>query len=312
MRKLLAAVLFMGAAALGLAQSPDMAVGEVAGKPVLKSYFDVQWALFVRSTLQQQGLPYAPELEAQLAPAKAGFLERVIQDVAVVVAAERAGLAPKAEAVEAVFADQKGQFDDEASFNEALANAGIPSVASFKQLIYESLAYNALAESVASKVKISEAALQIIYQLSKNEYGVDERYCAAHILVETREDYDKVRADLVAGKSFAEVAKTYSQDGGSANDGGSLGCEPAGTYVEPFEVALLALKAGEMTKEPVQTEFGFHVIVLQEVIPSTVLPFSEVRSDFEQPILQGAVTSYLARVADRVGYKVFAEALNSK
>lgn len=302
----------MGVAALGLAQSPDTVVGEVAGKPVLRSYFDVQWGLFVRSTLQQQGLPYAPELEERLLPAQAGFLERVIQDVAVVVAAERAGLAPKAEQVEAVFADQRGQFDDEKSFNEALANAGIPSVAAFKKLIYESLAYNALAENVAQRVKISEPALQLLYQLSRREYGVDERYCAAHILVETREDYDKVRAELTAGKSFAELARTYSQDGGSAQQGGELGCEPPGTYVEPFEVALMALKVGQITQQPVQTEFGFHIILLQDITPSTVLPFSEVRSDFEQPILQGAVTSYLARVAERIGYKVFAEALGKK
>lgn len=309
MRKLLAIGVLALSLALAQGQTNDPVVAEVGGKPVLKSYFDLQWGFFVRSTLNQQGLPYSPELEAQLSEAKPEFLTRVAQDVAVIDTAVARGFAPTKEQVDQIFEQQKGQFPDDEAFKQALEQAGIPSADAFRTLIYESLAYNNLVEDVLGKVSVSESAMRILYELSKEDYTLSATYCASHILVNTLEDYQKADAELKAGKAFAEVAATYSQDAGTKDQGGELGCEAEGTYVEPFEAALAKLKEGERTTEPVETEFGFHIILLAKVNPATTAPFEEVAESFKESITQNAVNIYLQSVAKQVGIKTYPDRL---
>lgn len=80
-----------------------------------------------------------------------------------------------------------------------------------------------------------------------------------HILVKTREEADAVKAELANGSDFATVAKAKSTDTGSAQDGGALGCVQDGQFVPPFEAAMNATAPGTVS-DPVQTEYGFHVI----------------------------------------------------
>jgi len=101
--------------------------------------------------------------------------------------------------------------------------------------------------------------------------------CAAHILVETEEEAEAVVDRLDAGEDFATVAAEVSVDTGSAPEGGSLGCGAAATYVPAFAEATVSAPIGEATG-PVETEFGFHIIVVEErtvATPEDVLPFIE-------------------------------------
>ena len=101
--------------------------------------------------------------------------------------------------------------------------------------------------------------------------------CAAHILVETEEEAQAVVDRLEGGEDFATVAAEVSIDTGSGPDGGSLGCGAAATYVPAFAEATVSATIGEVTG-PVETEFGFHVIVVDErtvATPEEVLPFME-------------------------------------
>lgn len=100
---------------------------------------------------------------------------------------------------------------------------------------------------------------------------------AAHLLVETREQADTLRAQLVAGANFTELARTESQDTGSAEVGGQLGCFDATQYVPEFATAADALPLGQVS-EPVQTEFGFHVILMSDTIPFEALE-EQIRND---------------------------------
>jgi len=88
-------------------------------------------------------------------------------------------------------------------------------------------------------------------------------YCASHILVATRAEADDVRARIEAGEDFAALAAELSTDTGSGAQGGDLGCTPPDSFVAEFAEALTAAEV-DVPTEPVESEFGFHVILLRE------------------------------------------------
>ena len=129
--------------------------------------------------------------------------------------------------------------------------------------------------------------------------------CASHILVETEAEAQAVVDRLEAGEDFATVAAEISIDTGSAPDGGSLGCGAAATYVPAFAEATVSAPIGEVTG-PVETEFGFHVIVVDErtvATPDEVLPFMEDQVTFAatDAWLLDAVTTAEVTVDEQYG-----------
>jgi foldase protein PrsA len=101
--------------------------------------------------------------------------------------------------------------------------------------------------------------------------------CVSHILVETEEEAAAVADRLDDGEDFATVATEVSVDSGSGANGGSLGCGSAATYVPAFAEATATAEIGEVTG-PVETEFGYHLIVVESrtvATPEDVLPFME-------------------------------------
>ncbi|MFP3881170.1 MAG: peptidylprolyl isomerase [Actinomycetota bacterium] len=122
----------------------------------------------------------------------------------------------------------------------------------------------------------------------------DTEVCASHILVETEEEANEALDRLDAGEEFSDVATEMSMDTQSAQNGGDLGCSSPADYVGPFQDAVLESPVGEVNTEPVETEFGFHVILVtdrtepdadelpsDEDLASTVIETS-VSSDLEE------------------------------
>ncbi|RIH92231.1 putative peptidyl-prolyl cis-trans isomerase Cbf2 [Meiothermus granaticius NBRC 107808] len=287
----------------------DPVVATVGKSNILKSEFDLQFNLFVHDALQRQGLPYSAEAAASLDVYKPKFLERMARETAITQAAEAAGFAAKDQAVDAAIEEVKGQFDSPEALDKALAEAGIPDLATYRRLVYEALTYNAYLESLEGKFQPSDAALKVLYVLSKRDFAVPTRYCSAHILLKTAKEAQQVIDRLAKGEAFAELARSLSQDPGSKDQGGDLGCEPRGTYVAPFEAALVALKPGETSKKPVQTQFGFHVIYLSKIEPAGYQSFEEVEPELSKRVQSEALQKYLDHRADQVGIKLFPENL---
>ena len=103
-----------------------------------------------------------------------------------------------------------------------------------------------------------------------------KEYNARHVLVETREEAVVVIESLDNGADFSEVAMEKST-GPSGKTGGKLGWFAPGQMVKPFSDATAALETGTYTKEPVETQFGWHVIMLDEVRDITPPPFDDVK-----------------------------------
>lgn len=125
------------------------------------------------------------------------------------------------------------------------------------------------------KNPVSDAQLRAGYEKIKAQLGTTE-YKARHILVKTEEEAKAIVDNLGKGAKFDELAK-QSIDPGSKDKGGDLGWASAGNFVKPFSDALTALAKGKYTETPVKSEFGYHVIELEDTRPLNVPAFEELK-----------------------------------
>jgi peptidyl-prolyl cis-trans isomerase C len=143
------------------------------------------------------------------------------------------------------------------------------------------------------KNKPSDASLKSEYDRIKAQQG-DKEYRARHILVKTEEEAKDTLAQLAKGGKFEALASERSIDTGSKANGGDLNWAPPGRYVKPFADALTKLKKGETTKAPVQTQFGWHIIQLQDERAMKVPTFDEAKGQLVQMMSQQALQKMVA------------------
>ena len=134
------------------------------------------------------------------------------------------------------------------------------------------------AENLAKQGPVSEEEIKKAYDARASAFKVEEQRRASHILVKTKEEADKIVAELKKNPgAFAELAKKQSQDSGSAEKGGDLGWFARGAMVKPFEDAVFSMKQGEI--RVAKSEFGFHVVKLTGIQPGSTRPLAEVRKE---------------------------------
>jgi len=161
---------------------------------------------------------------------------------------------------------------------------------------------------VSSGVSVSDEAVLSLYETEKEAYSSSEERDASHILIkidESRAEADalaaiaEVEARLAAGEDFGVLAKELSEDEGSASSGGSLGAAAKGVYVADFEQALFSLEVGQ-TSKPVKTEFGYHLIRLDDVIESGVPEFADIEDSLKQRLIKDKVSLAYGELAERL------------
>lgn len=140
---------------------------------------------------------------------------------------------------------------------------------------------------------VTEEAVKAAYDAQYANAEPETEYNASHILVATEDEIKAVKARIDAGEDFAAVAAEVSTDN-TAAAGGSLGWFGKGMMVEPFENAVVALEAGQVS-EPVQTQFGWHLVKLNETRNKTAPALEDVRAEIEGQIQQDAI---LAKIAE--------------
>ncbi len=151
----------------------------------------------------------------------------------------------------------------------------------------------ALMQEILKTAKPSEDALRKEYERVKSGMGAREMK-ARHILVEKEDEARDITAQIRKGGSFEKLAAQHSKDPGSQGKGGELDWAPPSNYVKPFADALQRLKKGQMTDAPVQTQFGWHVIRLDDERALKVPAFEEVRANIEQNFMRQAQDKALA------------------
>ncbi|MFT4960180.1 MAG: peptidyl-prolyl cis-trans isomerase C [Paracoccaceae bacterium] len=143
-------------------------------------------------------------------------------------------------------------------------------------------------------IDVNEAEIQAAYDAEYAEgYGGDE-YNAAHILLDTEDDAISVKAMLDTGANFAGLAQEKST-GPSGPNGGSLGWFGLGAMVPEFEAAVVALKPGQAS-DPVETQFGWHVIILNEKRKATAPPLDQVHEEITNRLRNETIEQRVAEV----------------
>ncbi len=148
----------------------------------------------------------------------------------------------------------------------------------------------ALLVDYVKKNPVSDAEIKAAYDQFKASKG-DKEYHARHILVKTEKEATDIIAKLKGGAKFEELAKA-SQDPGSAANGGDLDWAAAGNYVKPFSDAMVALKDGQITDKPVQSQFGYHVIKLEGTRAAKVPALEEIKPQIAESLTQRKVAAY--------------------
>ena len=151
----------------------------------------------------------------------------------------------------------------------------------------------------------TEAALREAYETRYVEAGPEREVRASHILVESRDLADEIKAEIEGGADFAELAAEHGSDG-TAERGGDLGWFDRGMMVAPFAEAAFAAEEGALVG-PVQTQFGWHVIRVTGSREKAVPPFEEVRGELAQSLAREAADAAVTEARDAAEIEISEE-----
>jgi peptidyl-prolyl cis-trans isomerase D len=167
-------------------------------------------------------------------------------------------------------------------------------------------------DGIQQSIEVEEGDVYARYQENRASYTSTEIRDASHILITVKGDEDAnpalaritaIRERIVAGESFADLAREISEDPGSASDGGSLGEVERGIMVQPFEAALFSMEVGQLS-QPVKTSFGWHLIKLDSISGGEIQSFDTVKSALQDEIraelAEGQIYDLVENVANLV------------
>ncbi|MEM7696399.1 MAG: peptidylprolyl isomerase [Pseudomonadota bacterium] len=146
--------------------------------------------------------------------------------------------------------------------------------------------------------EVTEDAVRARYEEEAAKAEPTKQVTARHILVDEEELATQLIAELAAGGDFDALAKEHSKDPGSASRGGLLPAFGPGRMVPPFEEAAFALEAGETSSEPVKSDFGFHIIRVEESTTQPVPSFEQVGSQIRQLMIRQTFVAEINRLKE--------------
>ena len=186
-------------------------------------------------------------------------------------------------------------------FIQEAEKRGIPQSADFKlqmDLARQSILIRELFADYAKKNPVAEPEARAEYEKFKLTNSGAE-YRARHILVEKEDDAKALIAQIKAGGKFEDLATKNSKDPGSAANGGDLDWANGNSYVPEFNAALAKLKRGEMTSDPVKTQFGYHIIRLDDTREATFPAFDDVKTQILQRLNQQKLAAYQQELKEK-------------
>ena len=185
---------------------------------------------------------------------------------------------------------------------EAAEKAGVakePKVADQLSLARTDVIFQAGLQKYLEANPVTDADLKPEYDAQVA--AMPREYHARHILVDDKANAEAITKELQAGADFAKLAEKKSKDS-SNKSGGDLGWFTLDTMVKPFAEAVAALQPGQLTKEPVQSQFGWHVIKLEDSRASAPPPFEEVKDRVKVIVQRKKLQTYMEEL--RKGAKI--------
>ena len=194
--------------------------------------------------------------------------------------------------------EMQGQLKDEVIareiFMQEAQKRGLDATEDYKNqmdLARQTLLIRELFADFQKKDPVTDADIKAEYDKFVAANGGKE-YRARHILVENEDEAKAIIVSLKKGGKFDEIAKKSSKDPGSGANGGDLDWASAGSYVPEFSAAMVKLEKGQLTEVPVKTQFGWHVIRLDDMREAKLPPFEQVKPQIAQQIQQQKLAQF--------------------
>ena len=175
-----------------------------------------------------------------------------------------------------------------------------PDIKNQMDLAAQTVLVSAFVADWVKKNPIPDADLRKEYEVIKAQIG-DKEYRVKHILVEKEDDAKDIIAQLQKGAKFEDLAKARSKDPGSKDKGGDLDWNAPAGFVKPFSDAMVATPKGKFSSVPVQTQFGYHVILVEDVREAKVPPFDEVKPQLQQRMQAAYLDKYFKELRAKNG-----------
>ncbi|WP_245989591.1 peptidylprolyl isomerase [Ureibacillus thermophilus] len=280
MMKMITIPLALSAMLVGCSNGDDESVATVNGEKITKAELN--------EALTEQ---YGQEVLNNLIANKIVELEAKKQKVSVT-----------KDEIEAEYKDYVDQYGGEESFKQLLSSYNM-DVEDVKKDIKNYLLTKKVMEDY---VDIKDDELKSYFEENKDSYNQAEQVEASHILVDDEKTAKEVIKKLNDGEDFAKLAKEYSTDTGTKDKGGYLGYFGRGEMVEAFENAAFSMKVGSISREPVKTDFGYHIIKVTDKKEVKEAKFEDVKDKVYQDLLEQKVneqyTKWLSEKMDE--YKI--------
>lgn len=216
--------------------------------------------------------------------AKEGILELLIDEQLLLQAANQFEITVSNDEVEDTHADLQtylqNQYPSEADLEKALKKQKLTSD-DLKEFARRQLLIMAVYQQVTDEVLIEAGAIQDFYNGNKELFEVTEQIRARHILVKEKEMAEQILERALAGEDFAALAEEHSEDTMSKSVGGDLGFFGRGDMVQPFETAVFEGEIGQVIDKLIETQFGFHIIKVEEKKPAHTIALEEIEESIE-------------------------------
>lgn len=153
--------------------------------------------------------------------------------------------------------------------------------------------------------KLTDSAVKSRYDELVKKFKPEDEVRARHILVPTEAEADDILKQLKDGADFAKLATEKSKDTGSAKQGGDLGYFTKAVMVKPFADAVFAMKTGELSEKPVKTDFGYHIIKVEDRRKSSPPPMAEVKEQIMNQLGQELASKMIKDIQDKAKIERF-------
>ncbi len=180
-------------------------------------------------------------------------------------------------------------------FMQEAEKRGLAATADYKtqmEFARQTILIRELFSDFQKKNPVSDAEIQAEYDKFKSQQAGGMEYRARHILVEKEDEAVALIAQIKAGAKFEDLAKEKSKDPGSGANGGDLDFANPSSYVPEFSQALMKLKKGEMTDTPVKSQFGYHIIRLDDTREAKFPSLDEVKDKIQQGLTQKKMAAF--------------------
>ncbi|HSX94624.1 MAG TPA: peptidylprolyl isomerase [Hydrogenophaga sp.] len=186
-------------------------------------------------------------------------------------------------------------------FMQEAQKQGVANSTEFKnqmELARQTIMIRALFADYQKKNPVTDAEVKAEYDKFAAA-SAGKEYKARHILVEKEDEAKAIIANLKKGAKFEDIAKKQSKDPGSGANGGDLDWAPAASYVPEFSQAMVKLEKGQLSEAPVQSQFGWHVIRVDDVREAQLPSLDELKPQITQQITQQKMQQYQQGLRDK-------------